>query len=108
MTAHLLDSRPTEAATRLERWLSISQEPRFRTKQILEHLFDRQVADPERMSNIPRDLRARLQSEILTPPLEVVSTQESVDGTRKYGSNTAVSKVMGPSTTAGRSRVSHR
>ncbi len=82
---HLLDTVPSEIEATLEAWFENRDQPGFRCRQVLEHLFSRRIADPKRMSNLPETLRAELEAEILAPPLEVVSTSESVDGTRKYG-----------------------
>jgi 23S rRNA (adenine2503-C2)-methyltransferase len=58
-------------------------EPAYRGKQIFDWIHRRGVLDPEDMSNVPKSLRARLKEEGLGWPLEIVSSHESADRTRK-------------------------
>ena len=58
-------------------------EPAYRGKQIFDWIHRRSVLDPEEMSNLPKSLRARLKEEGLGWPIEIVSSHESADRTRK-------------------------
>ncbi|MEM7261499.1 MAG: 23S rRNA (adenine(2503)-C(2))-methyltransferase RlmN [Planctomycetota bacterium] len=82
---HLLDHPPNVAATLLEEWFASRQQPGFRCRQALDHLFERRVAVPEQMSNLPGALREELGETLLRPVVERVTTLVSEDGTRKYG-----------------------
>ena len=59
-------------------------EKRFRATQIIKWIHQMGECDLDQMTNISKDLRERLKSiaEIKLP--EVVSCQDSVDGTRKW------------------------
>jgi 23S rRNA (adenine2503-C2)-methyltransferase len=63
--------------------LSAQGERSFRAKQIFEWIHGRGVMDPARMTNLSKGLRARLAERGLAPPLELVHTHRSVDGSRK-------------------------
>ncbi len=58
-------------------------EPRFRAKQIRSWLYDRRVSSFEAMTDLPKNLRARLESETTLGALEIVTEQRSLDGTVK-------------------------
>jgi 23S rRNA (adenine2503-C2)-methyltransferase len=58
-------------------------EPRFRTKQVWEWLYEKRVASFEAMSNLPKSLRERLASETTLGTLELEAEQQSHDGTVK-------------------------
>jgi 23S rRNA (adenine2503-C2)-methyltransferase len=69
-----------------EEWVDVARswgEPAYRGRQIFDWIHRRGVLDPEAMSNLPKTLRGRLREEGLTWPVEVVSSHESSDGTRK-------------------------
>ena len=85
MKGHLLNERPERARAAVAEWLASRDQPKFRSQQILEHVFHRRVMEPQKMSNLPAELRSQLSSELLAPPLKRISTLQSVDGTRKYG-----------------------
>ncbi len=55
----------------------------YRAGQVLSWIYGRGVTDPEAMTNLPRELRAYLSSELAPPALEVVHVARSADGTRK-------------------------
>ncbi|HEY8517951.1 MAG TPA: 23S rRNA (adenine(2503)-C(2))-methyltransferase RlmN [Candidatus Binatia bacterium] len=55
----------------------------YRTGQVLSWIYGRGVTDPDAMTNLPRELRAYLRSELAPPALEVVRIARSHDGTRK-------------------------
>lgn len=81
---HLLDLKPAEGRKALQEWLSTTSQPKYRGKQVLEHLFERRQPAADRMSNLPRELRSGLSAELLPAVITCEETQVSVDGTRKY------------------------
>jgi 23S rRNA (adenine2503-C2)-methyltransferase len=68
----------------LEQALADRGVERFRTRQLFGWIYRRGVVSFDAMSNLPRDLRARLASDFsfLTP--EVVAREKSSDGTEKF------------------------
>lgn len=58
-------------------------EPRFRCKQVYEWLWSKAVADFDSMSNLSKDLRAKLKEHFTLDPLFEEKTQHSDDGTIK-------------------------
>lgn len=69
---------------KMEQFLVDNGEKPFRAQQILKWIHHAGVADFESMTNIGKPLRAKLQAiaEIRAP--EIVSQQDSTDGTRKW------------------------
>lgn len=72
------------SASRIGDFLESLGEKRFRGTQILKWIHQQGVTDIDEMTNISKALRASLSevAEIALP--EVVSVQDSVDGTRKW------------------------
>ena len=72
------------SASRLGDFFDEMGEKRFRATQIIKWIHQMGECDLDQMTNISKDLRARLKdiAEIKLP--EVVSCQDSVDGTRKW------------------------
>ena len=67
-----------------EQWaLGLGLKP-YRARQIRQWLFKGLVRSFDEMTNLPKDLRARLGEEAMLDPLEPVKTEESADGTRKF------------------------
>ncbi len=58
-------------------------EPAYRGKQIFDWIHRQGVLDPDEMSNLPKSLRARLHEEGMGWPVEIVSSHEAADRTRK-------------------------
>lgn len=59
-------------------------EPKFRARQIYDAVYRQRITDPARISNLPKALRERLQSEL---PLGLPAIEryfDSTDGTRRY------------------------
>ena len=56
---------------------------RFHARQLYRWIYKRGVTDIERMTDLSRDLRTRLQSEFTIATPRIVSDETSVDGTRK-------------------------
>lgn len=57
---------------------------RMRTKQIFHWIYNYGVTDWEQMTNIGKDLRAKLSKSFSLERPEIIERQISVDGTRKY------------------------
>ncbi|MBL8153000.1 MAG: 23S rRNA (adenine(2503)-C(2))-methyltransferase RlmN [Anaerolineae bacterium] len=58
-------------------------EPRFRAKQVWKWLYDRRAADFAQMTDLPKSLRSRLETETQLGALTVAAEQSSGDGTVK-------------------------
>ena len=84
----------------LAAWFAARGEKPFRAKQVLKWMHQSQVADFAAMTDLAKDLRAKLQSEaeIALPP--VVADNIAADGTRKWllevGPGNAVEAVFIP------------
>jgi 23S rRNA (adenine2503-C2)-methyltransferase len=57
---------------------------RFHARQLYRWIYKRGVVDFDRMTDLSRTLRARLQDEFSIATPRVVSDERSVDGTRKF------------------------
>ena len=77
--AHPLARLPEEWVARVREW----GEPAYRGQQIFDWIHRQGVLDPNQMSNLPKSLRARLKEEGVGWPIEVLSSHESADRTRK-------------------------
>jgi len=78
---NLYDFRPAE----LEATLGAIVSPAFRAKQIEEWMHVRGVDSFDAMTNIPRDVRARLAEQFtLALPTAVTRTDPAPDGSQKY------------------------
>jgi len=78
--------RPQLAAMRLDelrQWMHSWNEPAYRAGQVLAWR-NKGVLDPDRMRNLPAELRGNLLSQIDCQTLALVEKQCSSDGTRKY------------------------
>lgn len=58
-------------------------EPRFRVKQVWDWLYEKRVTKFDDMTNLPQNLRDRLNEEMTIGSLEQVVEQSSQDGTTK-------------------------
>jgi 23S rRNA (adenine2503-C2)-methyltransferase len=67
----------------LEAALEARGVPRFHARQLFRWIYKRGVTDLDRMTDLSRDLRARLQDEFAISTPRVVGDETSVDGTRK-------------------------
>lgn len=76
---HLLDL--DRAA--LEAWLAARDQPRYRASQICDWVFAKGVADFAAMTNLSKDLRARLAAEFDVWRGRVTTVRASSDGTEK-------------------------
>lgn len=75
----LFDLTPDTLRELLATW----NEPAYRASQILEWVYQRAATSYEQMSNLPKGLRGRLESELPLYESMVVAQQESRDGTIK-------------------------
>jgi 23S rRNA (adenine2503-C2)-methyltransferase len=67
----------------LESWVIAAGLPRFRARQIFRWVWRRGATSFDEMSDLPRDLRARLGHELRFTTPGVERDEQSVDGTRK-------------------------
>lgn len=68
----------------LERHFESLGEKPFRARQLLQWIHQRGVADFDAMTNLSKDLRARLKEVAVIAAPEVVTDQLAADGTRKW------------------------
>ena len=80
----LLDLPPADARTALVRWCTEAGLPAYRVNQLVRRLWMRPVAAWSEATELPIDLRQRLDREFPLPRLALETIQESRDGTRKY------------------------
>jgi 23S rRNA (adenine2503-C2)-methyltransferase len=67
----------------LEAALEVRGVERYHARQLFRWIYKRGVTDFDRMTDLSRDLRARLQDEFTISTPRVVGDETSVDGTRK-------------------------
>ncbi|MCS7297671.1 MAG: 23S rRNA (adenine(2503)-C(2))-methyltransferase RlmN [Bacteroidia bacterium] len=67
-----------------ERWVEEKRESLYRARQIWHWIWKKGVYNPAQMSDVPLSIRTALDSEVFFPMLELVRSQESRDGTRKF------------------------
>ncbi|MGD9644256.1 MAG: 23S rRNA (adenine(2503)-C(2))-methyltransferase RlmN [Pirellulales bacterium] len=70
-------------APQLEHWFVAHDEPVYRAAQLRRWLFERRAAGFDEMSDLPQRLRGALAGELRLWTTEVVTTQQSADGTEK-------------------------
>ena len=75
---------PDEAERALLAFLHEHQEPAYRARQVLHHLWERPAPDFASMSELPLALRARLAESFDLPRLPIDTRQVSRDGTQKF------------------------
>jgi 23S rRNA (adenine2503-C2)-methyltransferase len=81
------DLRPDIAALEvpeLERCLEVIGSPRFHARQVFRWIHRRAVTDFGLMSDLPRELRSRLDGEFRIDTPVIVRTDRSADGTTKF------------------------
>ena len=83
MTA-ILDVTPAEATARVSAWLAEQNEPGFRVNQIVPRLWQRPVRSWSDATDLPAELRARLEEAFPLPVPELLRREESADGTVKF------------------------
>lgn len=60
------------------------QEPKFRTDQITQWVWEKHTDDPEEMTNLSKDLRTKLAEKADFAYPQIIREQRSADGTRKF------------------------
>lgn len=77
---------PTDAVVRTpEQWRAFVEErgqPAYRAAQIFSWIHEKNVLDPQQMTNLPKALRAQLAEEI-GPPVTVARVHRAADDTKK-------------------------
>jgi 23S rRNA (adenine2503-C2)-methyltransferase len=68
----------------LEAFLADMGKEKYRSKQILRWIYQRQVSDFEQMTDLAKAFREQLQERAYVSDLVPVTVQTSKDGTRKY------------------------
>lgn len=77
------DIRKLELDEIKEKLVSFNQ-PAFRAKQIYEWIWKKQATSFEQMTNLPIDLRTKLNEVFAIQPIVIHHAQKSVDGTMKF------------------------
>lgn len=80
----LLDCAPDEARARLGAWAADLGLPRFRVGQIHRRLWRAPVPSWASATELPAELRTRLDRDHPLPRLDPITVQTSADGTRKF------------------------
>jgi len=81
-----VSTEPSPVSRLPEEWqreLEQLGEPKYRALQIFHWIHRRGVFDPEKMTNIPAQLREKLRADGLTAPVDVLDVRRAPDGTRK-------------------------
>lgn len=68
----------------MQEWVLEQGEKKFRANQIWEWLYRKRVQSFEEMTNLSKDLIAKLNDQFVVNPLKQRIVQESADGTVKY------------------------
>lgn len=68
----------------MQKWVLEQGEKKFRADQIWEWLYRKRVQSFEEMTNLSKDLIAKLNDQFVVNPLKQGIVQESADGTVKY------------------------
>ena len=68
----------------MQEWILEQGEKKFRADQIWEWLYRKRVQSFEEMTNLSKDLIAKLNDQFVVNPLKQRIVQESADGTVKY------------------------
>lgn len=80
----LLDLPIGEAKARLQELLSERGQPPYRAGQILKQVLARRTRSLDRMTDLPKDLREQLRSDVEIGLLTLAHRAASADGTVKY------------------------
>lgn len=80
MLADIRSQTKEELQAQLAAW----EQPSFRTKQILQWIYQRRATSWDAMSNLPKTLRDRLQAHFGLRPLRLIRKQGSRDTTQKF------------------------
>ena len=81
---NLLNLVPDAAEARLRDFFAAIGEPSYRAGQVVRRLWETPAAGFEAMTELPKALRERLAESFAMPRLQLVTRQDSSDGTRKF------------------------
>jgi 23S rRNA (adenine2503-C2)-methyltransferase len=83
-----MTSQPVDVAalelSELENTLEARGIERFHARQLYRWIYRRGITDFERMTDLSRTLRSRLAAEFIVSTPQIVSDEQSIDGTRKF------------------------
>lgn len=65
-------------------WMESNHEPKFRAKQMMDWLYVKRVQSFDEMSNLPQSIRQLLNESYSLCPLDILTVQQSKDGTVKF------------------------
>src|SRR5690349_12887581 len=82
--ANILDLAPAAAKNRLHTWASAQKLPRYRVDQIFPRLWQRPIASWAEATDLPKELREKLELDHPQPRLTLDTQQTSQDGTKKF------------------------
>ena len=80
----LLPSIYTYSLEDWQDWLEKNGQPKFRSGQIFDWLYKKRVTTIEEMTNLSKDLRAKLAEQFRFTTLKPLVHQISQDGTQKF------------------------
>lgn len=78
----------------LTQWCKEQGLPAFRSKQVYEWLWRKQVLDFDQMTNLSKDLRERLKAHFVVPTLSIYHFDQSEDMTIKYALKTHDEQII--------------
>lgn len=81
---NLLDCAPDDALLLLRAYMESQGEPAYRAQQVFARLWQRPVGAFHDMTELPVALREALDASFVLPRLELVTRQQSKDGTQKF------------------------
>jgi 23S rRNA (adenine2503-C2)-methyltransferase len=81
---NLLNLTPADAESRLASFFAEIGEPKYRVQQVLRRLWVNPAPTFDMMTELSKPLRERLAATFSMPRLEIMTSQESVDGSRKF------------------------
>jgi 23S rRNA (adenine2503-C2)-methyltransferase len=81
---NLLDFSMSDAQRALRDYFERTDQPAYRTGQVLRRLWHNPAPSFESMTELPASLRASLAEEFVLPRLSIVARQRSTDGTEKF------------------------
>ena len=91
----------TQTESDLKKWLKKNNFQQYRASQIIKWIFDKWELNPEKMKNLPSDLRDGLSEYFTCSTVRVLNRKESSDGTIKLllglGDDETIESVIIPS-----------
>lgn len=67
-----------------QEWMTTQQQPSWRAKQLMDWLYQKRVSSFDEMTNLPKTLIKQLEDHFILQSLEILTTQQSSDGTIKF------------------------